>query len=164
MPRRYSGSSTPAAGGTIEEPVLIDPTIPTSPIDLEDPATDERVLNKGQVKRVVNEKPYGTQAGAAYTFAATDVGKYREFTHATAVTATVPPVGTGAGQVAWEVGNVLTGEQGAAGQVTITGGAGVTIQYDSVVFLNKTRGQRAHFQLYYKGANVWILWGNLALV
>ena len=82
--------------------------------------------------------------GTSYTLLASDAGKLLIFTSASAVTVTVPP------DVLTQ-GDVVCIRQGAAGQVTLTAGAGVTLS--SSDNLLSTRTQAAQIALIADGAN-----------
>ena len=85
-----------------------------------------------------------TIAGTSYELLATDAGKLLIFTNASAITVTVPP------DVLTQ-GDVVCIRQGAAGQVTLTPGAGVTLS--SSDNLLSTRTQAAQIALIADGAN-----------
>lgn len=63
---------------------------------------------------------YNEQTGTTYTFQASDVGKVVRLTNAAGITATVPPG-------VFVKGDLMGVEQGGAGQITLVGGSGVTI-------------------------------------
>jgi hypothetical protein len=85
-----------------------------------------------------------TVGGTSYTLLATDAGKLLIFTNASAITVTVPP------DVLTQ-GDVVCIRQGAAGQVTLTAGAGVTLS--SSDNLLSTRTQAAQIAVIADGAN-----------
>ena len=85
-----------------------------------------------------------TIGGTSYTLLATDAGKLLVFTNSSAITVTVPP------DVLTQ-GDVVCIRQGAAGQVTLTAGAGVT--FASSDNLLSTRTQSAQIALIADGAN-----------
>jgi len=82
--------------------------------------------------------------GTSYTLIATDAGKLLIFTNASAVTVTVPPD-------VLAQGDVVCMRQGAAGQVTLTPGSGVTLS--SSDNLLSTRTQSAQIALIADGGN-----------
>lgn len=94
-----------------------------------------------------------TQAGATYTGVVGDAGKWIRFTSATAVVFTI---NTGI-HVA---GDEITIEQSAAGVVTVTAGASVTI--NSRGSLIATNGQYAVATLKCISTGVFVLVGDLA--
>lgn len=85
-----------------------------------------------------------TIGGTSYTLLATDAGKLLVFTNSSAITVTVPP------DVLTQ-GDVVCIRQGAAGQVTLTAGAGVT--FASSDNLLSTRTQSAQIALIADGGN-----------
>jgi hypothetical protein len=85
-----------------------------------------------------------TIAGTSYTLLATDAGKLLIFTNASAITVTVPP------DVLTQ-GDVVCIRQGAAGQVTLSPGSGVT--FASSDNLLSTRTQSAQIALVADGGN-----------
>ena len=66
------------------------------------------------------------QTGTTYTFQLSDDGKLCTFDNAASITATIPPNSS----VAYGIGTQLNLMALAAGVVTITDGAGVTIRSD----------------------------------
>ncbi len=85
-----------------------------------------------------------TIGGTSYELIGSDAGKLLIFTNASAITVTVPP------DVLTQ-GDVVCIRQGAAGQVTLTAGAGVTLS--SSDNLLSTRTQAAQIALIADGAN-----------
>jgi hypothetical protein len=85
-----------------------------------------------------------TIGGTSYTLIATDAGKLLVFTNASAITVTVPPD-------VLAQGDVVCIRQGAAGQVTLAPGAGVT--FASSDNLLSTRTQSAQIALIADGSN-----------
>lgn len=82
--------------------------------------------------------------GTTYTLLATDAGKLLIFTNASPVTLTVPPD-------VMAQGDVVCIRQGAAGQVTLSAGSGVT--FASTDSLLSTRKQSAQIAIIADGAN-----------
>lgn len=85
-----------------------------------------------------------TIGGTSYDLIGSDAGKLLIFTNASAITVTVPPD-------VLAQGDVVCIRQGAAGQVTLTAGAGVTLS--SSDNLLATRTQAAQIALIADGAN-----------
>ena len=83
-------------------------------------------------------------SGTSYTLLATDAGKLLVFTNASAITVTVPPS-------VLTAGDVVCIRQGAAGQVTLSAGSGVT--FASSDNLLSTRTQSAQIALIADGGN-----------
>lgn len=91
----------------------------------------------------------------SYILALTDANKLVTITKADATTVTVPPNSS----VAFPVGTMIMVAQLGAGQVTITAGAGVTINsYDSALALT---GQYAAASLIKLATDTWLCTGNL---
>jgi hypothetical protein len=82
--------------------------------------------------------------GTTYTLLASDAGKLLIFTNASAITVTVPPD-------VMTQGDVVCIRQGAAGQVTLSAGSGVT--FASTDDLLATRKQAAQIAVIADGAN-----------
>ena len=97
-----------------------------------------------------------TQGGTSYTFALTDANTMVRFSAATAVAATIPPNAS----VAFDTGTVLYIEQGGAGTVTFTAGAGVTLEFPSVLTA-ETLDQYALASALKRDTNTWVLSGRL---
>ncbi len=108
----------------------------------------------GVISAVAQGLVLSSQGGSSYSFVLGDANQYISFTGT--CTATVQPNGT----VAFPVGTTLTLEQSGSGAVTISAGAGVTINSAGNLF--KTNGQWAVVELVKKATNTWTLFGNLA--
>lgn len=105
-----------------------------------------------------DQVPVGTlnaQTGTTYTFVAADAGDYVTFSSASATTATVPA----ASAVAYTTGTVINLIQVGAGQVTVSGAAGVTV--NGFGGATKLAGQWAAAQLVNRATNTWTLIGNI---
>lgn len=96
------------------------------------------------------------QTGTSYTTVLGDDGKLITLDNAAAITLTIPPNGT----VAYGIGTQLNLMQLGAGQVTITAGAGVTLQ--SAGTKVKTNGQYSVATCVKIATDTWVLVGNLA--
>lgn len=97
-----------------------------------------------------------TETGTTYTADADDAGRYIQFTNAASIAFTIPPNAS----VAFPIGTVVTIEQNAAGVVTITAGAGVTL--NSRGGLLATAGQYAVAQIKKVATNTWTVIGDVA--
>ena len=95
-----------------------------------------------------------TQAGTAYTAALTDVGKLVEFTSASAIIFTIPANAT----VAFAIGDQINVYQDGAGQVTIAGDSGVTVNATPGL---KLRTQYSSATLFKRAENTWVVFGDL---
>jgi len=96
-----------------------------------------------------------TQTGTSYTIALSDLGSLVELSNASSITLTVP---TEASQP-FAVGDRVDILQTGAGQVTIAGAGGVTVNaFDGGLKLN---GQWAAATLIKRATNTWVAIGNL---
>jgi hypothetical protein len=109
--------------------------------------TESTALNKGV--STLNE-----QTGASYTLVLSDAGKTIECNYATAFTLTVP---TGA-SVAFDTRTRIDIIQTGAGQVTVQGAGGVTVNARLGL---KLAGQWAGATLIKRGTDSWVLIGAL---
>jgi hypothetical protein len=96
------------------------------------------------------------QTGTSYTLALTDVAKVVKLTNASAITLTVPPNSS----VAFPTGTQILLYQGGAGQVTITAGAGVTINSSGSKL--KLTNQYSIAGILKLDTDEWVAFGNLA--
>lgn len=97
-----------------------------------------------------------TSTLTAFTPALSDAGKTVIITNTSAIAVTVPTNAS----VAYVVGTVITIIQGGAGQITVSGDSGVTVDaYDSG---NKTAGEHAAVSLLKYGTDTWKLIGGVA--
>lgn len=100
--------------------------------------------------------PTNYQTGTTYTLVLADAGKRVSLSNAAAITLTVPNSST----VAFPAETEIIIRQGGAGQVTIVGAGGVTV--NSFSSLTHTAGQWAYATLKLSStANTWDLFGNL---
>lgn len=95
------------------------------------------------------------QTGTSYTLVLGDAGKYVTMNNAGASTLTVPPNSS----VAFPVGTVIEGFQLGAGQVTLTAGAGVTV--NAVPGL-KIAAQYGSYAVVKLATDTWIATGRLS--
>lgn len=102
--------------------------------------------------RVIN-----AQTGTTYTLVLTDAARsaFLTMTNAAASTLTVPPNSS----VAFPVGSVVEGAQLGAGQVTLTPGAGVTINGTPGL---KVAAQYGTFGLLKTATDTWLAYGRLS--
>lgn len=94
------------------------------------------------------------QTGTTYTIAATDKNKLVTLDNASAITVTVPANAT----TAFATGSQVNIQQIGAGQVTVQGAAGVTINGTGT----KTRAQWSAATLIKTDTNVWTMVGDIA--
>lgn len=95
------------------------------------------------------------QTGTSYTLVLADKAKFVTMSNASASTLTVPPNSS----VAFPVGTVIDGAQLGAGQVTLTAGAGVTINATPGL---KVAAQYGSFALVKTATDTWLAIGRLA--
>ena len=96
------------------------------------------------------------QTGTAYTLVLADAPKFVTMTNAAASTLTVPPNSS----VVFPVGTMIDGAQLGAGQVTLTPGAGVTINGTPGL---KVAAQYGVFSLLKTATDAWLAFGRLAV-
>jgi len=96
------------------------------------------------------------QTGTTYTTVLADDGKLITCDNGSPIALTIPPNGT----VAYGIGTQINGMQLGAGQVTITAGAGVTL--NSAGSKLKTQAQYAVATCCKIGTDTWVVIGNLA--
>ena len=92
----------------------------------------------------------------ADTVVLTDAQNYLQTTSGTAVAITIPPNSS----VAFPVGSLLSGEQGGAGTITLTAGAGVTLNSRGAAL--NTAGLYAVWQMKKTATDIWTVFGDLA--
>jgi hypothetical protein len=97
------------------------------------------------------------QTGTTYTLVLSDLGKLVELNNAASITLTIPTNAS----VAFAVGDRIDLLQTGAGQVTIVGAAGVTVNSESSKL--KLAGQWAAATLIKRAADTWVAVGNLAV-
>ena len=96
---------------------------------------------------------------ADYTLALTDAGKVIEINSGSDENVTIPPYGTGGGQVAFPMGTQIVIVRLGAGAVTIVEGSGVTTRSDGDK--NKIKSQYSSCVLIKHETNEWYILGNL---
>lgn len=97
------------------------------------------------------------QTGTTYTLVLSDLGKLVELNNAASITLTIPTNAS----VAFAIGDRIDILQTGAGQVTIAGAAGVTVNSESSKL--KLAGQWAAATLIKRAADTWVAVGNLAV-
>jgi hypothetical protein len=99
------------------------------------------------------------QTGTTYTFVLADNGKMVTASNAAAIAVTIPPNSS----VAYPVGTVLNLAQTGAGQVTVSGGAGVTVvSTGATAATPNTRAQYSSLSCIQTSANNWLVVGDIA--
>ena len=122
-------------------------------------ANGEGVLSIAEVRTdyMLPNVSINDQVGTSYTLVLADAGKYVRCTNENAIAVTVP---TNAA-VAYNIGTVITIEQGDAGVITVAGDTDVTVNgYDSGL---STAGQYAVIQLLKTGSDAWTCIGGIAV-
>jgi len=100
--------------------------------------------------------PLNAQTGTTYTLAAGDAGELVTLANASAITLTVPTNAS----VAFAIGTQITITQAGAGQVTIAGAVGVTV--NAADSATKLRTQWSAATLIKTNTNSWILIGDIS--
>lgn len=121
--------------------------------------TSGQVLTAAQMNQLqesVWELDTTADTTTAYTLVLGDAGKYVTLSNASAVTLTVPTNAS----VAFDVGTVVNLVQLGAGQVTIAGASGVTVNSEGSKL--KLKGQYAVASLLKTATNTWVALGNLS--
>ena len=96
---------------------------------------------------------------AHYTLVLTDAGKIVEMNDGSALNLTIPPTGTGGGEVNFPIGTQIIIVQQGAGAVTIVEGTGVTTRsLDDAAIIN---GQYVSVALIQRATKEWYIFGNL---
>ena len=105
------------------------------------------------VDTAANTLTENTQTGTTYTTVLTDAGKMITCNNASAITVTIPPFSS----VAYESGTVLSFIQKGAGQVTLSAGAGVTLNNANGL---KTASQYSVVSCWKEDTDTWIVYGD----
>lgn len=103
-----------------------------------------------------NRVTTNNQTNTTYTLVLSDAGTVVELNNVAAITLTVPPNSS----AAFTAGDVIELWQQGTGQVTVAPGAGVTIRSSGAKL--KLSGQYSGAALRYRGADEWVLVGDLA--
>jgi hypothetical protein len=104
----------------------------------------------------VTEKQPSNQGATSYTAVLGDAVLYTRFTSNLAVTFTIPPNSS----VAYPIGTVLEFSQAGTGIITVTAGAGVTVNSRGGIMT--TAGQHAAAFIKKIATDTWLLAGDLA--
>ena len=138
------------AGGTL--------TLPTATDTLVGKATTDTLTNKTLTSPVINDAKQtvtlNAQTGTTYTLVLADNGKLVTLDNASAITVTVPTNAS----VAFPTGSIVNLQQIGAGQVTVAGDTGVTVNGAGT----KLRTQWCAASLVKTAINTWTLIGDLA--
>ena len=109
-----------------------------------------------QLQESVWELDTTADTTTAYTLVLGDAGKYVTLSNAASITLTIPTNAS----VAFDVGTVVNVVQLGAGQVTIAGAVGVTVNSEGSKL--KLKAQYAVASLLKTGTNTWVALGNLS--
>ena len=109
-----------------------------------------------QLQESVWELDTTADTTTAYTLVLGDAGKYVTLSNAASITLTIPTNAS----VAFDVGTVVNVVQLGAGQVTIAGAVGVTVNSEGSKL--KLKGQYAVASLLKTATNTWVALGNLS--
>jgi hypothetical protein len=112
------------------------------PVDAFQPITSATVLG------------INLQTGTTYTLVLTDADKIVQGSNASAITLTIPTNAS----VAFPIGNVVYVEQTGAGQITVVGAGGVTVNNASTA---KTRAKYSLLGLIKVATDGWLLYGDM---
>ena len=96
------------------------------------------------------------QVGTTYTTLLTDRGNLVTLSNAAGIACTIPPNSS----VAYPVGSILTFAQIGAGQVTLTAGAGVTLNTEVGLLLNAQYAQASAVKT---ATDTWLVTGSLSV-
>jgi hypothetical protein len=147
-----SGGNGITSTGTTAVSVAID-TLITADLTTAQTLTN-KILTAPQINLGVN-----TQSGTTYTTVLADNGKLITQTNASAITTTIPPNSS----VAYPVGAQLNFVQLGAGQLTIQGGAGVTVvSTGATASAPKCRAQYSSATAIQVSANNWLVAGDIS--
>jgi len=144
---------------TLTNKTLTSPTLTTPTIASFTNATHNHTAASGGGTLTGASIYYGfnTSTGSSYTLTLTDAGKVLPISNSSANTVTVPLNSS----VAFPTGTAITLVQTGAGQTSITGASGVTIQSESSKL--KLKAQFATAGLLKTDINTWVAFGNLVL-
>ena len=121
-----------------------------------DSVTQVKIADRAVGSTELTNLTGNTQTGTSYTIVLADAQKFVTMSNASASTWTVPPNSS----VAFTIGDQVNVVQLGAGQVTITAGAGVTINSEGSKL--KLKGQYAAATVLKTGTDTWVAIGNLS--
>ena len=150
-----SGSTTVQASAVAGTTTL---TLPAATDTLVGKATTDTLTNKTLTSPVINDAKQtvtlNAQTGTTYTLVLADNGKLVTLSNASAITVTVPTNAS----VAFPVGSIVNIQQVGAGQVTVAGDTGVTVNGTGT----KTNSQWSAASIIKTATDTWTLIGDIA--
>ena len=158
----FSGSSsgtttlvaTAVASGTLTLPAITDTVVAlTATQTLTNKTLTSPVLNTPTINDARQNLTLNAQTGTTYTLVLTDNGRLVTLNNAAAITVTVPLNSS----VAYATGAIINLQQIGAGQVTVAGASGVTVNGTGT----KTRAQWSAASLIKTATDTWTLVGDI---
>ena len=155
-----SGSTTVQATAVAGTTTL---TLPAATDTLVGRATTDTLTNKTLTSPTINDAKQNltlnAQTGTTYTFVLADNGKLVTLSNASAITATVPLNSS----VAYATGAIINIQQIGAGQVTLSQGAGVTINSTgATATAPKLRARYSAASIICTASNTFLVVGDIA--
>lgn len=171
----YSGSTNTVAVNVVTGTPAASPTVPSTPANsialaqvyvgtsvtsiTNSNITDVRPTVTSNLTAGINNITINTQTGTTYTTVLADNGKLVTLANSASIAVTIPPNSS----VAYPVGAQINLAQFGAGQVTISGGSGVTVVSTGATASSpKLRVQYATATAIQTSTNNWLVVGDIA--